>query len=86
MSEHKIRVDVELDTSEAQKKLDSFAKEKRKINVDVDSSDIDEASKKADNLKNKNIKVDAKVTGKETIDSTAKSLDKATKSASGFGC
>ena len=85
MSEHKIRVDVELDTSEAQKKLDSFAKEKRKINVDVDSSDIDEASKKADNLKNKNIKVDAKVTGKETIDSTAKSLDKATKSASGFG-
>ena len=85
MSEHKIRVDVELDTSEAQKKLDSLAKEKRKINVDVDSSDIDEASKKADNLKNKNIKVDAKVTGKETIDSTAKSLDKATKSASGFG-
>ena len=85
MSEHKIRVDVELDTSEAQKKLDSLAKEKRKINVDVDSSDIDEASKKADNLKNKNIKVNAKVTGKETIDSTAKSLDKATKSASGFG-
>lgn len=85
MSEHKIRVDVELDTSEAQKKLDSLAKEKRKINVDVDSSDIDEASKKADNLKNKNIKVDAKVTGKETIDSTAKSLDKATKSVSGFG-
>lgn len=85
MSEHKIRVDVELDTSEAQKKLDSLAKEKRKINVDVDSSDIDEASKKADNLNNKNIKVDAKVTGKETIDSTAKSLDKATKSASGFG-
>lgn len=85
MSEHKIRVDVELDTSEAQKKLDSLAKEKRKINVDVDSSDIDEASKKADNLKNKNIRVDAKVTGKETIDSTAKSLDKATKSASGFG-
>ena len=85
MSEHKIRVDVELDTSEAQKKLDSFAKEKRKINVDVDSSDIDEASKKADNLKNKNIKVDAKVTGKETIDSTAKSLNNATKSASSFG-
>ncbi len=85
MSEHKIRVDVELDTSEAQKKLDSLAKEKRKINVDVDSSDIDEASKKADNLKNKNIRVDAKVMGKETIDSTAKSLDKATKSASRFG-
>lgn len=85
MSEHKIRVDVELDTSKAQKELDSLAKEKRKINVDVDSSDIDAASKKADNLKNKNIKVDTKVTGKETIDSTAKSLDKATKSASGFG-
>ena len=44
-----------------------------------------QASKKVNDLKSKNIKVDTKVTGKETIDSTAKSLDNVTKSASNFG-
>lgn len=84
MSEHKINVKVNLDDSEAQKKLNDLTKKERKIDIDVDTSDIDQASKKVDGLKNKDVKVDAKVTGKETIDSTAKSLDKATKSASGF--
>ena len=84
MSDHEINVKVKLDDSEAQKKLNDLTKKERKIDIDVDTSDIDQASKKVDGLKNKDIKVDAKVTGKETIDSTAKSLDKATKSASGF--
>lgn len=84
MSEHKINVKVNLDDSEAQKKLNDLTKKERKININVDTSDIDQASKKVDGLKNKDVKIDAKVTGKETIDSTAKSLDKATKSASGF--
>lgn len=85
MSDHKINVKVNLDDSEAQKKLNDLTKKERKIDINVDTSDIDQASKKVDGLKNKNVKVDAKVTGKETIDSTAKSLDKATKSATGFG-
>ena len=85
MSDHEINVKVNLDDSEAQKKLNDLTKKERKIDIDVDTSDIDQASKKVDGLKNKDVKVDAKVTGKETIDSTAKSLDKATKSASGFG-
>ena len=85
MSDHEINVKVKLDDSEAQKKLNDLTKKERKIDIDVDTSDIDQASKKVDGLKNKDIKVDAKVTGKEAIDSTAKSLDKATKSASGFG-
>lgn len=85
MSDHEINVKVKLDDSEAQKKLNDLTKKERKIDIDVDTSDIDQASKKVDGLKNKDVKVDAKVTGKETIDSTAKSLDKATKSASGFG-
>lgn len=85
MSDHKINVKVNLDDSEAQKKLNDLTKKERKIDIDVDTSDIDQASKKVDGLKNKDVKVDAKVTGKETIDSTAKSLEKATKSASGFG-
>lgn len=85
MSDYKINVGVNLDDSEAQKKLNDLTKKERKIDIDVDTSDIDQASKKVDGLKNKDVKVDAKVTGKETIDSTAKSLDKATKSASSFG-
>ena len=85
MSDHEINVKVNLDDSEAQKKLNDLTKKERKIDIDVDTSDIDQASKKVDGLKNKDVKVDAKVTGKETIDSTAKSLDNATKSASGFG-
>ena len=85
MSEHKINVKVNLDDSEAQKKLNDLTKKERKIDINLDTSDIDQASKKVDGLKNKDVKIDAKVTGKETIDSTAKSLDKATKSASGFG-
>lgn len=85
MSNHKINVKVNLDDSEAQKKLNDLTKKERKIDIDVDTSDIDQASKKVDGLKNKDIKVDAKVTGKEAIDSTAKSLNNATKSASSFG-
>ena len=85
MSDHEINVKVNLDDSEAQKKLNDLTKKERKIDIDVDTSDIDQASKKVDGLKNKDIQVDAKVTGKEAIDSTAKSLDKATKSASSFG-
>ena len=33
MSDYKINVEVDADTSEAQKKLDNLVKEKRKINV-----------------------------------------------------
>lgn len=85
MSEHEINVKVKLDDSEAQKKLNDLTNKERKINIDVDTSDIDQASKKADNLKNKDVKLNVKTTGKETIDDTTKSLDKATKSAAGFG-
>ena len=85
MSEHEINVKVNLDDSEAQKKLNNLTNKERKININVDTSDIDQASKKADNLKNKDVKLNVKTTGKETIDDTTKSLDKATKSAAGFG-
>lgn len=84
MSEHEINVKIKLDDSEAQKKLNDLTNKERKINIDVDTSDIDQASKKADNLKNKDVKLNVKTTGKETIDDTTKSLDKATKSASNF--
>lgn len=85
MSDHKIRVDVDLNTDDAKKKLDQLTKDKKKIEIDVDSSKLDEAAQKADKLKNKSVKVDTKVTGKESIDATSKSLQNATKSATGFG-
>lgn len=85
MSEHEINVKVNLDDNEAQKKLNDLTNKERKININVDTSDIDQASKKADNLKNKDVKLNVKTIGKETIDDTTKSLDKATKSASSFG-
>ena len=85
MSEHEINVKVNLDDNEAQKKLNDLTNKERKININVDTSDIDQASKKADNLKNKDVKLNLKTIGKETIDDTTKSLDKATKSASNFG-
>ena len=85
MSEHEIKVKVNLDDAEARKKLDNLTKDKKKIDIDVDTSDIDQAAKKADNLKNKNMKVKTEVSGQKSIDSVAKSFDNASKSASDFG-
>ena len=45
MSDHEINVKVNLDDSEAQKKLNDLTKKERKIDIDVDTSDIDQASK-----------------------------------------
>lgn len=84
MSDHEINVKVKLDDSEAQKKLNDLTKKERKIDIDVDTSDIDQASKKVDGLKNKDVQFKMKTSGKETVDQAAKSLDNATKSASGF--
>lgn len=85
MSDHEINVKVNLDDAEARKKLDNLTKDKKKIDIDVNTSDIDQAAKKADNLKNKNIKVKTEVSGQKSIDSVAKSFDNASKSASSFG-
>ena len=46
MSEHEIKVKVNLDDAEARKKLDNLTKDKKKIDIDVDTSDIDQAAKK----------------------------------------
>ena len=85
MSDYEINVKTKLDTSEAEKKLDNLVKEKRKIDIDVDTSELDQASKKADQLKNKKVQFSAKVAGKEKVDGVATSFDKANKSASSFG-
>ena len=40
MSDHKIKVDVELDTSKAKKQLDDLTKQKQKVKIDVDASKV----------------------------------------------
>ena len=84
MSDHEINVKVKFDDSEAQKKLNDFTKKERKIDIGVDTSEIDQALKKVDGLKNKDVQFKMKTSGKETVDQAAKSLDNATKSASSF--
>ena len=39
----------------------TLRKKNEKIDIDVDASDIDQASKKVDGLKNKDVKVNAKL-------------------------
>ena len=47
MSDHEINVKVNLDDSEAQKKLNDLTKKERKIDIDVDTSDIDQRLKRS---------------------------------------
>ena len=46
MSDHKIKVDVELDTSKAKKQLDDLTKQKQKVKIDVDASKLKQHPKK----------------------------------------
>ena len=57
MSDHKIKVDVELDTSKAKKQLDDLTKQKQKVKIDVDASKLKAASKEIEDIgKNNNQK------------------------------
>lgn len=50
MSDHRIKVDVELDTSKAKKQLDDLTKQKQKVKIDVDTSKLKEASKEIEDI------------------------------------
>ena len=50
MSDHRIKVDVELDTSKAKKQLDDLTKQKQKVEIDVDASKLKEASKEIEDI------------------------------------
>ena len=67
----KINIDAALDTSEAEKKLNSLLNEKHKITIDVDVSGQDTSKKLKQNIENgiKNVKIDTSAMSKSLADS-----------------
>ena len=67
----KINIDAELDTAEAEKKLNSLLNEKHKITIDVDVSGQDTSKKLKQNIENgiKNVKIDTSALSKSLADS-----------------
>ena len=69
--EFKVSVDAELNTFEAEKKLNSLLKEKHKVTIDVDVSGQDTAKKLKQNIESglKNVKIDTSAMSKTLADS-----------------
>lgn len=67
----KINIDAALDTSEAEKKLNSLLNEKHKITIDVDISGQETSKKLKQNIENgiKNVKIDTSALSKSLADS-----------------
>ena len=84
MSEFIAKIKAELDSKEAEQKLDELTKGKKKVKLEVDDSNIDNIAKKTDKLKDKNIKLKTDVSGSEKIDNVSKSLSEAEKSVGSF--
>lgn len=75
MSDHKIKVDVELDTSKAKKQLDDLTKQKQKVKIDVDASKLKAASKEIEDIgKNNNQKIKLDVNTSE-LDTAVKKIN-----------
>ena len=72
----KINVEADLDTSKAEKKLADLTKDKKKVKIEVDASDI---NKSTDKLKDKNVKVKAKVDGTKDVQSLTQGLNETQK-------
>ncbi len=69
--EFKVSVDAELNTADAEKKLNSHLKEKHKITIDVDVSGQNTAKKLKQNIESglKNVKIDTSAMSKALADS-----------------
>lgn len=78
MSEFIAKIKAELDSKEAEQKLDELTKRKKKVKLEVDDSNID------NKLKDKNIKLKTDVSGTDKIDNVSKSLNTAEKSVGSF--
>lgn len=75
MSDHRIKVDVELDTSKAKKQLDDLTKQKQKVEIDVDASKLKEASKEIEDIgKRKQQKIQLDVNTSE-LDEAVKKIN-----------
>lgn len=67
----KINIDVDLNTAEAEQKLNALLKEKHKLTIDVDVSGQNTAKKLKQNIENglKNVKIDTSAMSKSLADS-----------------
>lgn len=67
----KINIDADLNTAEAEQKLNALLKEKHKLTIDVDVSGQDTAKKLKQNIESglKNVKIDTSAMGKSLADS-----------------
>lgn len=66
----KINIDADLNTAEAEQKLNALLKEKHKLTIDVDVSGQNTAKKLKQNIENglKNVKIDTSAMGKSLAD------------------
>lgn len=66
----KINIDADLNTAEAEQKLNALLKEKHKLTIDVDVSGQNTAKKLKQNIENglKNVKIDTSAMGKSLVD------------------
>lgn len=67
----KINIDADLNTAEAEQKLNALLKEKHKLTIDVDVSGQNTAKKLKQNIENglKNVKIDTSAMSKSLADS-----------------
>lgn len=83
-NDFRAKITAELDTTEAERKLDNLTKNKRKVMIDVDATGVDKVASQTDKLKNQKVNVDASVKGTESVNNLSNSLKTATKNASGL--
>lgn len=84
MSEFIAKIKAELDSKDAEKKLDELTKGNKKVKLEVDDSSLDSAIEKADKLNGKKVGVETKVQGTKEVDGLSQSFNNAEKSVGSF--
>lgn len=84
MSEFIAKIKAELDTKEAEKKLDELTKGNKKVKLEIDDSALKSAADKVNKIDDKKIGVETKVQGTEKVDGLSQSFQKAEKSVGSF--
>lgn len=79
--EFKVKVTADLDTTEAEKKLENLTKNKKKVKIDIDTSQLEKSVETINKTGKKKINVETKITGQEKVDGLTKGLNEAKKSA-----
>ena len=79
--EFKVKVTADLDTTEAERKLENLTKNKKKVKIDIDASQLEKSVETINKTGKKKINVETKITGQEKVNGLTKELNEAKKSA-----